>query len=354
MNIHNKIKMLVIDHDEYLKSIKNIFDDIADMLTSTSGEESLVILENNKIDVIILNNITSDLDAIHILHYLKLNNDLSNIPIIVLNDNMNDDFVKKCLYAGATEFIRKPFVNSLLKNRVNRLLDYEELKKSLHHHISEEHNLIHENVKRSKILLKEMAAALSKTIDAKDRYTSGHSERVAEYSHMIASCAKLNKSDINKIYYMALLHDIGKIGVPSRIINSQSKLTPQEFNLIKSHTIIGASILQGIDIFPELAIGAHYHHERFDGKGYPQGLKGETIPVLARLIGVADAYDAMTSQRSYRNALAQDYVYDEIKKNLGRQFDPDFGSIMLDLIEEDKDYQLCESNSKEKLDQRTT
>ncbi|MBQ7585593.1 MAG: HD domain-containing protein, partial [Desulfovibrionaceae bacterium] len=312
-------------------------------ITTSSGEESLVLLENNKVDLIILNNITSDLDAIHILQYIKLNTDLSDIPVIILNDHMDDFFVKKCINFGATEFIRKPVIDVMLKNRVKLLLNYKNLEKSFQKQISNEHKILEEQLSKNKLLIQEMAAALAKTIDAKDRYTSGHSERVAHYSVMISKRAGLDKLELEKIYYMGLLHDIGKIGVPSHIINSSKRLTTEEFETIKSHTIIGASILQGIDVFPELAIGAHYHHERYDGHGYPQGLKGDYIPKLARIIAIADAYDAMTSERSYRPSLTQDKVYQEIEKGIGSQFDPTYAKIMLKIMEEDSNFQLRES-----------
>lgn len=143
-------------------------------------------------------------------------------------------------------------------------------------------------------LTTDMIKALVKTIDAKDPYTNGHSVRVAEYSKMIAEQEYSDTQKIQNIHNIALLHDIGKIAIPDEIINKPGKLTDEEYNLIKAHTITGAQILSEISSYPDLINGAKYHHERYDGRGYPCGLKGEEIPEIAAIIGVADAYDAMT------------------------------------------------------------
>ncbi|MBO4514766.1 MAG: HD domain-containing protein [Lachnospiraceae bacterium] len=141
---------------------------------------------------------------------------------------------------------------------------------------------------------------------------------------------------------MALLHDIGKIGVPNSIINSPTRLTEEEYAVIKTHPGVGFDILAEIKSRPDLTIGARWHHERYDGKGYPDGKAGRDIPFYARIIAVADTYDAMTSNRSYRKYMAQDVVRAEIEKNSGTQFDPEVASAMLKLIDEDKDYLMHE------------
>lgn len=194
--------------------------------------------------------------------------------------------------------------------------------------------------KKNKELTTDMIKALVKTIDAKDPYTNGHSIRVAEYTRMLAEQAYMDSDELHNIYNIALLHDIGKIGIPDSIISKPGKLTDEEYNIIKGHTLTGAKILSEIKSAPELIYGAKYHHERYDGKGYPCGLKGEEIPEVSAIIAVADAYDAMTSNRSYRKLLPQETVKQEIEKGLGTQFNPKWGKIMLKLIEKDKDYKM--------------
>ncbi len=183
---------------------------------------------------------------------------------------------------------------------------------------------------------------LARTIDAKDKYTNGHSQRVARYAREIAIHMGKSESEIKEIYYAGLLHDVGKIHVPDSIINKPSKLTNEEFSYIKLHPIAGHHILKTMTENPRIAQGAKWHHERYDGKGYPNGLEGENIPEIARIIGVADAYDAMTSYRSYRDVLPQETVKKEIEKGMGTQFDPEIAQIMVKMIDEDVNYSLCQ------------
>ncbi|MBP3856792.1 MAG: HD domain-containing protein [Ruminiclostridium sp.] len=191
-------------------------------------------------------------------------------------------------------------------------------------------------------LFDQTATALVNAIDAKDRYTHGHSARVADYSRKIAELAGKSEKECEDVYYAALLHDVGKIGVPGSIINKDGKLTDEEYAIIKQHPTKGVQILSSITEFPYLSVGAHYHHERYDGRGYPEGLKGEEIPEIARMISVADAYDAMTSKRSYRDPIPQQKVREEIVKGSGTQFDPVFAGYMLHLIDLDTEYLMQE------------
>lgn len=187
---------------------------------------------------------------------------------------------------------------------------------------------------REATLFEETTEALANAIDAKDRYTHGHSTRVAALSKLIAKEAGLSDEECQQVYFAALLHDVGKIGVPDDIINKPGRLTDEEFEQIKQHPVLGNQILSSIKQSPYLSVGAHYHHERYDGKGYPKGLAGTDIPRIARIIAVADAYDAMTSTRSYRDALGRQKVRDEIANGLGRQFDYEYAAIMLRLIDD--------------------
>ncbi len=189
-------------------------------------------------------------------------------------------------------------------------------------------------------LAREVMLALSKAVDAKDHYTNGHSERVAEYAKEIARRMGKTPEEQEEIYELGLLHDIGKIGIAKEIINKTGRLTEDEFAEIKKHTIIGWEILKTITEIPWLSKGARWHHERFDGKGYPDGLSGKEIPEEARIICVADCYDAMTSRRSYSIPKEQEQVRQEIERCCGTQFDPDIAKHLLDMIDEDKDFKL--------------
>lgn len=186
----------------------------------------------------------------------------------------------------------------------------------------------------------ETFEAIAKAVDANDPYTAGHSKRVAVYSRMLASKLGLSPDEVDEIYYAGLIHDVGKLGVDNNIINKPGKLTDEEYNEVKRHPSVGYDILKGISIKGDFAYGAKCHHERPDGKGYPNGLKGDSIPFMAKIIAVADAYDAMTSKRSYRDVLPQDVVRDQIEKGMGTQFESKIAFAMLQMIDEDVNYDM--------------
>ena len=191
-------------------------------------------------------------------------------------------------------------------------------------------------------LSKEVMYALSQAIDAKDHYTNGHSLRVAQYGMEIAKRLGKSEKEQEDIYCMGLLHDVGKIGIRAEILNKKGKLTKEEFDIIKSHTIAGYDILKSIKEIPELAIVARSHHEKYDGTGYPDGLKGEEIPENARIICLADCYDAMTSRRSYSYPKPQAEVRAEIIRCRGNHFSPEIADVMVAIIDDDTEYQLRE------------
>lgn len=199
-------------------------------------------------------------------------------------------------------------------------------------------------------LTSQMTYTMAEAIDAKDRYTSGHSARVARYSKMLAQKKGLSPEKCQQIFTMGILHDIGKVGVSSKIINKAGRLTDQEFAQMKAHPSIGSTILEKVSLLPELKTGARWHHERIDGRGYPDGLRGEQIPLEAKIIAVADAYDAMTSSRSYRKPMEQAAVREQIVNGIGTQFDPEIAGLMVELIDEDKRYILHEYKSREETE----
>ncbi len=193
---------------------------------------------------------------------------------------------------------------------------------------------LHRRQQEYKDIVEQSLRTFAKTIDAKDSYTQGHSIRVAEYSRELAKRMGMSEEEQERIYYIALMHDIGKIGVPDYILNKPGRLTDEEMETIRKHVDIGGDILKDFTALDGIAQGAKFHHERYDGKGYTEGLAGEEIPQVARIIGVADSYDAMASDRCYRKALSNDIIVDELNKYKGTQFDPEVVSHMLAMIEE--------------------
>ena len=206
-----------------------------------------------------------------------------------------------------------------------------------------------EQQKQAERLFEQTATSLVTAIDAKDVYSHGHSIRVAEYSERIARMMGKSDEECRKVYYAGLLHDVGKLGISDAIITKNGKLTPEEYAEIKKHPVMGNQILSSISDYPYISIAAHYHHERFDGKGYPDGLKGYDIPEIARIISVADAYDAMSSNRSYRRAIPQQIIREEIVAGAGTQFDPDIAMIMRHMIDLDGDYRMKERETVREL-----
>jgi putative nucleotidyltransferase with HDIG domain len=185
--------------------------------------------------------------------------------------------------------------------------------------LSIENVKLYESMKRDQI---SIIRALSSTVDAKDHFTLGHSQKVSEYSLKIAEAMGLPERDVENIKYAALLHDIGKIAIPDDIIKKPTKLTPEEFEKVRKHPVIGAMIIKEIESLAPMVPIILHHHERYDGKGYPDGIKGDAIPLGARIVHVTDAYDTMVSARAYRDMIPQELAVSELRKNAGTQFDP--------------------------------
>ena len=199
-------------------------------------------------------------------------------------------------------------------------------------YLREEQNL-EEHKEQYLRMTNESLETVAATIDAKNLYLKGHSKRVAEYSRDIAGRMGMSEDDCQAVYFAGLLHDIGKIGIPNSILDKQQKLTDEEYNVIKRHCSLGSEILKSMSAVPELAQAARWHHERYDGSGYPDGLKGEEIPIFARIISVCDAYDAMSSERSYRKPLLREEIIGQLVKYRGIQFDPKVVDAMLTTLQ---------------------
>ncbi len=335
---NGEIHVTVVDDDEMnLKMASRILTEDHIYVTALkSGREFLEHVRYNKPDLILLDVNMPDMDGFETMQKLRLSEDsTTEIPVIFLTADDNAGTESKCLALGAMDFIRKPFVPEVLTLRVRQTVELTRLQKNLEREV-------HRKTQENERLFLHVVQSLADAIDAKDTYTNGHSGRVAEYSREIARRYGYSEKQQNDIYIMGLLHDVGKIGIPDAVINKPGRLTEEEFALIKTHPVMGDKILKNIKEMPKLATGAKWHHERYGGGGYPDGLKGEEIPEEARIIAVADAYDAMTSRRSYRDSLPQEVVREEIRKGRGTQFDPGFADIMLKMIEEDTEYTMRE------------
>ena len=242
--------------------------------------------------------------------------------------------------------VNEEYTNAITMQKEELYQQAEELE-AINGQLNEYSTELTEKNEQMRKMTMQTIMTIANTIDAKDEYTRGHSRRVAEYAVAIARETGYTRSDAEEIRFIGLLHDIGKIGVPDSVLNKPGKLSDEEYQLMKDHTSIGGEILKDITMIHDLDVGAKYHHERYDGSGYPDGLKGDEIPEIARIICVADAYDAMTSNRIYRRHLEPDRVLYELKNGSGKQFDPKCCEAMLRLIEEDRLPKINLDDSKE-------
>ena len=333
--------VVVVDDDIMnLKMAGHILSKNNMRVTALKSGQALLdyIKENETPDLILLDINMPEMDGFETLKMLREQEaGQEEIPVIFLTANDDENSETRGLSLGAMDFIKKPFVPEVLTLRVRHIIDLIRLQRNLSQEVEKK---TEENEK----LFMHVVHSLADAIDAKDTYTNGHSGRVAKYSKEIARRYGYSEKAQGDIYMMGLLHDVGKIGVPDAVINKPAKLTDEEFAMIKNHPAMGSRILKNIKEMPALATGARWHHEKYGGGGYPDGLSGNDIPEEARIIAVADAYDAMSSRRSYRDVLPQEVVRGEIEKGKGTQFDPKFADIMLSMIDEDTEYTMKEAD----------
>ena len=254
----------------------------------------------------------------------------AEIPVLLISDQEDAAARSRGLALGAVDYVSKPFEEDVLLNRVRHTMELI----SLRHSMSLE---VEKKTRENKESFLQMLRVFAEVIDAKDCCSAGQSLRVAEYAGEIAKRAGFSVKQQTDIYMAALLHDVGKLSVPDEIITKNTLLTKEEMDIIRKHSAAGARALEQVRDLPGLAAGARWHHERYEGGGYPDGLIGENIPDEARIIAVADAYAAMTSKRSYRDRLPQEAVRAELERGKGTQFDPAYADIMIALMQEDAD-----------------
>ena len=331
--------IIVVDDDmTNLKMAGHILSKTGMRVSALKSGQAMLdyVSANGMPDLILLDINMPGMDGFETLRRLRaLEAGKTDTPVIFLTADDSEASERLGLSLGAMDFVKKPFIPDVLTLRVRHIIDLSHLQ----HDLSRE---VEKKTQENESLFLHVVASLADAIDAKDTYTNGHSGRVASYARKIARRLGYSNKHEKDLYIMSLLHDVGKIGIPDAIINKPAKLTEEEFGIIKSHPVLGAKILKNIVEMPALVTGARWHHERYDGNGYPDGLKGEDIPEEARIIAVADAYDAMTSRRSYREVMDQRSVRAEIIRCRGTQFDPRLADIMVAIIDDDKQYDLRE------------
>ena len=323
-------KILVVDDNSVSLSLaKSMLSDTYSVYAVLSGEQALRFLEKKECDLILLDLNMPDMSGYETLRAIKDNEILHDIPIIFLTADNDPETEKKCFEMGAYDFIVKPFQKATLRSRVGRTLELIELQRNL------EGQIIEKTKEIARISLKSMMM-IANTVDKKDPLASDHSSNVAWFAVEIAKRMGWKGDELYNLQNLALIHDIGNIGVPDSIIRKKGPLSDTEYETLKRHTEYGKSILQDMTVIRKAAEVAETHHERYDGKGYPNGLSGEDIPIEARIIAVADAFDSMTSDRSFRKRLEKEEILHQFEEGRGTQFDPKMADIAISLVQEDK------------------
>ena len=317
--------LVVDDTPTNLSFVENVLKDKYKLALAKSGTRALKYLEKTQVDLVLLDIMMEEMDGFETFEHIRQLPKNKNTPVVFLTADVNVENEIKGLKMGAVDFIRKPFVPEIMLNRIGHILQLEELRKDLEAKVEEK-------TKQIEQISFETIATIASMIEAKDSYTKGHSVRVSEYSAKLVKKLGWEDEKVQNLKYIALLHDIGKVGIPDSVLNKPGKLTEIEYEIIKSHTTIGGDILRDIETITGVALGAKYHHERYDGKGYPTGFAGSEIPEVARIICICDAYDAMNSRRVYRDKLSCQEICEQFEAGRGTQFDDYYVDVFLELI----------------------
>lgn len=317
-------KILIVDDEE---DIREILTDSLESLdyqtcTATDGEEAIEIIKqkHDELAVIICDLKMPKVSGDQVVHYIAQSHPI--IPIIILSGFAQLDMALDHIRMGAFDYMSKPFKFKELALTVKRALEFRSLKEEQKRYQETLEATIKDITAKLNSSVIQTVGSLIMAIEEKDKYTRGHSHRVAFYASMVAQTINLGNEEKKRLEYAALLHDVGKIGISEHILNKPGKLNNVEYEMIKTHPSKGVKILEPLKFLEDILPIIEAHHERYDGKGYPHGLMHEQIPMLARIICACDAYDAMTSDRSYRKPLAKEIALEEIKNGAGGQFDP--------------------------------
>ncbi|MCR5088327.1 MAG: response regulator [Oscillospiraceae bacterium] len=323
-----KHTILVVDDDKTnLQLVRSILEGSYELQLALSGEMALRFVSRHRPDLILIDLMMPGMDGKETVRRIRLEKANMNIPFVFLTASQDPDVETDCLDMGASDFITKPIVPKVLERRIAHILELDDYHRDLQAKVEEKTRQYQE-------LALESIFAIVNIIEAKDEITEGHSVRVAGYSMALARAMGYDEQRVDEVYQTGLLHDVGKIGIPDFILKKEGKLTSEEYGEIKEHTSIGGHILAAIETMGYLADGARYHHERFDGTGYPNGLKGREIPEIGRIIAVADVFDALISKRHYKEAMDVESAKKEILRGSGTQFDPDIVQVFLSLLDD--------------------
>jgi len=333
--------ILIADDEEMIRELINITlsREGFTCYQAASAEEGLEIINSHKLDLALLDIMMPGRSGIELLKDIKqMTPDTTVLMITAMNDM---DTALSCIHFGAEDYITKPFnldrVLLTVKNTLDKrrlILENREYQANLEHKVREQTEVIRTVMGEINLAYEHTLAALIRALDAREKEVGSHSERVMAYARHLAEAAGIDERGRSILAKGALLHDIGKIGVSDNILLKPAKLDAAEWEIMRQHPAVGYEILNGIRYFEGAADLVLAHHERYDGAGYPNGLKGEAIPVSARIFALVDTLDAMTSDRPYRKALSFQAVLDEAVRCSGQQFDPKLVEVFLRIPKE--------------------
>jgi putative nucleotidyltransferase with HDIG domain len=315
-------RLLIVDDERrILETFSIMLEEMGHYVkTASDPDDALTFISEDEFDIVFLDQFLGRAKGLDLMQRMaKINPDLY---YVIITSNGNPDLAVESLKRGASDFITKPFfIADLIKSieYVNKKRELDKQKKELLATLESE---VNEKTKELQEIYFSVLSSLAQAMEKKDIGTYGHSKRVTYYSRLIAAALDLKENDRKDLKAAALLHDIGKIGISDFILGKQGPLNEKEFQTVKDHPQKGVEILKSLKQFESLLPAILHHHENYDGSGYPHGLSGENIPLLARIIAVADTYDAILSDRPYRTARNHGKAINELLNSAGRQFDP--------------------------------
>lgn len=326
--------VLVVDDNKVsLAAAKKVLGSSYRVTAVTSGAQTLRFLENNSCDVILLDINMPEMDGFQTME--RIRTEVKNPPPIIFLTADNDEYTESCcLKAGALDFVTKPFSEPVMLSRVNRVIKLSEMKNGLE-------AMLKERMQHIRHIQEMMVLGLATMVESRDNSTGGHIKRTSDVvkifsQRLLGAVPDLSADFLDMVTRAAPMHDLGKIAVDDVILRKQGRFTDEEYAAMKKHSAEGARIVEQIlngveeEAFVKIAVNiAHYHHEKWNGSGYPTGISGEDIPLEARIMALADVFDALVSKRCYKEAYSYDRAFDIIESSLGSHFDPELGRVFM-------------------------
>ncbi|QAT42536.1 HD domain-containing phosphohydrolase [Aminipila luticellarii] len=345
--------LIVDDNRSNIKIAQTILEKEYRVAAALSGKKAIQFLTLAVPDLILLDIYMPDMNGFEVMEELKLHKEWKDIPVIFLTANSEPKTEARCFQMGAVDFISKPFIPEVIKNRINRTLELQAYRKNLEDAVKNQSRKILQQArelahKQQELMAiqQEVIIGMANLIEGRDGSTGGHIKRTSQYVELIARALKekgifsdiLTEEYIENLCKAAPLHDIGKICISDVILQKPGKLTEEEFDIMKTHAERGGEVIRStmakiekqefIDIAFDIAT---YHHEKWNGQGYPKGLTGRDIPLSARIMAVADVFDALVSKRCYKEPMDSEEAFEIIKVSGGSHFDPEISNVFLEL-----------------------